>query len=178
MSDVEVMRLSRQVNEMQQQKTERISRFRQEAATDLVRVQSDLAQLDEQQIVRQDALSAPRSKSRARRRQVHRGRHRRRRRRQRRAHPRNRPLGPCVLVEAASAPRTSVCPRRPNGRGQAHRLRLQRLWRPRRQGHLPQPRRHQRRRQSPDGGYYRAIVTAERNNLKYMGEAPPVIPSA
>jgi adhesin transport system membrane fusion protein len=57
MSDVEVMRLHRQVNEIQQQRSERISRYRQEASQELVRVQSELAQLDEQMVVRQDALT-------------------------------------------------------------------------------------------------------------------------
>jgi adhesin transport system membrane fusion protein len=57
MSDVEVMRLNRQVNEMQQQRAERVSRYRQEASTDLVRVQSEMAQLGEQMVVRQDALT-------------------------------------------------------------------------------------------------------------------------
>jgi adhesin transport system membrane fusion protein len=56
MSDVEVMRLNRQVNELQQQRSERISRFRQEASSDLVRVQTEMAQLDEQMVVRQDAM--------------------------------------------------------------------------------------------------------------------------
>lgn len=56
MSNVEVMRLTRQVNELQQQRNERISRFRQEASTDLSRVQTELAQLDEQLVVRRDAL--------------------------------------------------------------------------------------------------------------------------
>ncbi|UXH76861.1 HlyD family type I secretion periplasmic adaptor subunit [Roseateles amylovorans] len=56
MSNVEVMRLTRQVNELQQQRNERISRFRQEASTDLSRVQTELAQIDEQMVVRRDAL--------------------------------------------------------------------------------------------------------------------------
>jgi len=57
MSDVEVMRLGRQVNEMQQQRAERISRFRQEASSELVRVQNELALQDEQMVVRQDAMT-------------------------------------------------------------------------------------------------------------------------
>lgn len=56
MSNVEVMRLTRQVNELQQQRNERVSRFRQEASSDLSRVQTELAQLDEQLVVRRDAL--------------------------------------------------------------------------------------------------------------------------
>lgn len=57
MSEVEVMRLRRQVNELSMQVQERINHFRQEAATELVRVQSELAQLDQQQVVRKDALT-------------------------------------------------------------------------------------------------------------------------
>nr|WP_316639510.1 HlyD family type I secretion periplasmic adaptor subunit [uncultured Roseateles sp.] len=56
MSDVEVMRLSRQVNELQEQRNERQNRFRQEASSELVRIQSELAQLDEQLVVREDVL--------------------------------------------------------------------------------------------------------------------------
>ncbi len=56
LSDVEVMRLRRQVNDLRLQNQERINRFRQEASTDLVRVRSELAQLDEQQIAREDAV--------------------------------------------------------------------------------------------------------------------------
>jgi len=56
MSNVEVMRLTRQVNELQQQRNERVSRFRQEASSDLSRVQTELAQIDEQMVVRRDAL--------------------------------------------------------------------------------------------------------------------------
>lgn len=55
-SDVEVMRLSRQVNELQQQRNERVNRFRQDASSDLVRVQTELSQLDEQLIVREDVM--------------------------------------------------------------------------------------------------------------------------
>jgi len=56
MSNVEVMHLQRQVNELQQQRSERISRFRQEASSELVRLQNDLAMQDEQMVVREDAL--------------------------------------------------------------------------------------------------------------------------
>jgi adhesin transport system membrane fusion protein len=56
MSNVEVMHLSRQVNDLQQQRSERINRFRQEASSDLVRLQNELAMQDEQMIVREDAL--------------------------------------------------------------------------------------------------------------------------
>lgn len=56
MSDVEVMRLTRQVSELQVQRSERINRFRQEAAGELVKVQNDLAMLEEQMVVRTDQL--------------------------------------------------------------------------------------------------------------------------
>jgi membrane fusion protein, adhesin transport system len=56
MSDVEVMRVRRQVNELNLQSQERLNRFRQEASSELVRAQTELAQLDEQQRVRVDAL--------------------------------------------------------------------------------------------------------------------------
>lgn len=56
MSDVEVMRLRRQVNDLQLQSQERVNRFRQDASTDLVRVQTELAQIDEQMAGRADVL--------------------------------------------------------------------------------------------------------------------------
>lgn len=56
MSEVEVMRVRRQVNDLQLQTQERINRFRQEAAGEMVRVRNELAQLDEQMVVRDDAL--------------------------------------------------------------------------------------------------------------------------
>lgn len=56
MSDVEVMRLRRQIGEMQQQADERRGRFRQEASTQLLQVQSELAQLAQQQVARDDAV--------------------------------------------------------------------------------------------------------------------------
>ncbi|WP_349743730.1 HlyD family type I secretion periplasmic adaptor subunit [Roseateles cavernae] len=57
MSDVEVMRLSRQVNELELQRSERVSRFRQEASGELVKLRNELAQQQEQMVVRQDALT-------------------------------------------------------------------------------------------------------------------------
>lgn len=57
MSNVEVMRVTRQVNELQQQRNERISRFRQDSSTELSKAQTDLAQLDEQLVVRRDAVT-------------------------------------------------------------------------------------------------------------------------
>jgi len=56
MSEVEVMRLRRQRNELLMQVQERRNRFRQEASTELLRVRTELAQLGEQQVVRDDAL--------------------------------------------------------------------------------------------------------------------------
>ncbi|PZP31327.1 MAG: hypothetical protein DI603_13275 [Roseateles depolymerans] len=56
MSEVEVMRLNRQINEMRQQRQERVSRFRQDASQELARQENELSALDEQQVVRQDAM--------------------------------------------------------------------------------------------------------------------------
>lgn len=56
MSEVEVMRVNRQINDLRQQRQERISRFRQEASQELARQENELAALDEQQVVRQDAM--------------------------------------------------------------------------------------------------------------------------
>lgn len=56
MSNVEVMRLTRQVSEMQGSRTERINRFRQEVSAELVRLQNELAMLDEQLVVRNDQM--------------------------------------------------------------------------------------------------------------------------
>jgi len=56
MSEVEVMRLRRQANELQLQVQERVNRFRQDASAELVRVRTELAQLEEQLVVKQDVL--------------------------------------------------------------------------------------------------------------------------
>lgn len=56
MSEVEVMRLRRQVNDQNLQAQERINRFRQDASADLVRVRTELALLEEQLVVRDDML--------------------------------------------------------------------------------------------------------------------------
>jgi adhesin transport system membrane fusion protein len=56
MSDVEVMRLRRQVNDMAMGTQERINRFRQDASAELVKQQTELATLGEQQVVRDDML--------------------------------------------------------------------------------------------------------------------------
>ena len=56
MSEVEVMRLRRQVNDQQLSARERINKFRQDASTDLVRVQTELSLLEEQLAGRADVL--------------------------------------------------------------------------------------------------------------------------
>lgn len=56
MSNVEVMRLSRQVGDLQQARQERLNRFRQDASGELVKAQNDLAALEEQLVVRSDQL--------------------------------------------------------------------------------------------------------------------------
>lgn len=56
MSEVEVMRLRRQVNDMALVTQERINRFRQDASAELVKAQTELTMLGEQQVVRDDIL--------------------------------------------------------------------------------------------------------------------------
>ncbi|MDP3084101.1 MAG: HlyD family type I secretion periplasmic adaptor subunit [Rubrivivax sp.] len=56
MSEVEVMRVRRQMNDLTLQTQERINRFRQEASADLVRVRTELSLLDEQMVARDDVL--------------------------------------------------------------------------------------------------------------------------
>jgi adhesin transport system membrane fusion protein len=56
MSEVEVMRLRRQLNDMSLQTQERINRFRQDASAELVRLRTELAMLDEQMVARDDVL--------------------------------------------------------------------------------------------------------------------------
>jgi adhesin transport system membrane fusion protein len=56
LSEVEVMRLQRQLNDQEMQAEERINRFRQDARTELLRVRAELAQLLEQQEGRADVL--------------------------------------------------------------------------------------------------------------------------
>jgi adhesin transport system membrane fusion protein len=56
LSDVEVMRLRRQSNDLLLQIQDRVNRFRQEASSELVRVQTEMAQLEEQLVVKQDVL--------------------------------------------------------------------------------------------------------------------------
>jgi adhesin transport system membrane fusion protein len=56
MSEVEVMRVRRQVNDLNLQVQERLNRHRQDASVELARLQTELAQLDENQVVRDDAV--------------------------------------------------------------------------------------------------------------------------
>jgi adhesin transport system membrane fusion protein len=63
LSNVEVMRLRRQANDLLLQVQDRINRFRQEASSDLVRAQTELAQVQEQMVVKQDVLSRTQIKS-------------------------------------------------------------------------------------------------------------------
>ncbi len=56
MSEVEVMRVRRQVNDLNLQVQERINRFRQDASAELVKVRNELSQVEEQMVVRDDAL--------------------------------------------------------------------------------------------------------------------------
>jgi adhesin transport system membrane fusion protein len=56
MSEVEVMRVRRQLNDLELQTQERINRYRQDAAAELVRVRNELAVMEEQAVVRDDAL--------------------------------------------------------------------------------------------------------------------------
>ncbi|AKJ28529.1 HlyD family type I secretion periplasmic adaptor subunit [Caldimonas brevitalea] len=56
LSEVEILRLRRQSNDLELQIQERINRFRQDASTELLRAQTELAQLDEQMVVKQDVL--------------------------------------------------------------------------------------------------------------------------
>jgi adhesin transport system membrane fusion protein len=63
MSEVEVMRLQRQVNDLTLQIQERVNRFRQEASSELVKVRTELAQIEEQMVVKQDLLTRTTLKS-------------------------------------------------------------------------------------------------------------------
>lgn len=56
MSEVEVMRVRRQVNDLNMQMEDRVNRFRQESSAELVRLQTELAQVGEQMVVRDDAV--------------------------------------------------------------------------------------------------------------------------
>jgi adhesin transport system membrane fusion protein len=56
MSEVEVMRVRRQFNDLSLQVQERINRHRQEASVELARLQTELTQLEENLVVRDDAV--------------------------------------------------------------------------------------------------------------------------
>lgn len=56
MPEVEVMRLRRQRSDLVQERQERQNQYRQQASADLVRVRNELAQLNEQLVVRDDVL--------------------------------------------------------------------------------------------------------------------------
>jgi adhesin transport system membrane fusion protein len=56
MSEVEVMRVRRQVNDLNLQVQERINRHRQDASAELTRAQTELTQLDENLVLRDDAV--------------------------------------------------------------------------------------------------------------------------
>ncbi len=56
LSEVEVLHLRRQINDMNLQSEDRVNRFRQDASTDLAKTQTELAQIQEQQAGRQDVL--------------------------------------------------------------------------------------------------------------------------
>ncbi|MCH7344981.1 HlyD family type I secretion periplasmic adaptor subunit [Pelomonas sp. CA6] len=178
MSDVEVMRLARQVNELQQQRNERVSRFRQEASADLSRVQTELAQVDEQMVVRQDAMRHTLLKSPVR------------------GLVKNIrintvggvvttgapimeivPLGPRVLIEARIKPRDV-------GFVQIGQTAIVKLagYDYNVHGGLEgkveyiSPDALGETEKGGDATYYRAVVAAERNNLRLKGEPLPVIP--
>jgi membrane fusion protein, adhesin transport system len=57
MSEVEVMRVRRQINDLSLQMQERGNRFRQDASSELVRVRTELRVLEEQLVVRDDQLA-------------------------------------------------------------------------------------------------------------------------
>jgi adhesin transport system membrane fusion protein len=63
LSDVEVMRLRRQVNDLMLQIQDRTNRFRQDASSELVKVRTELAQIEEQMVVKQDVLQRTSLKS-------------------------------------------------------------------------------------------------------------------
>lgn len=177
MSDVEVMRLNRQVNEIQQQRAERLSRYRQEASQELVRVQSEMSQLDEQMVVRQDALTRTVLKS-----PVH-------------GVVKSvkagtiggvigsgapileiAPIGPKVLVEAKIKPKDIGFIRL----GQTAEIKLA-GYDFNTYGGLEGKVTYMGPDVITEGdksgeGHYRVVITAERNNLKYKGEKLPVIP--
>jgi adhesin transport system membrane fusion protein len=56
LSEIEVLHLRRQINDLDLQSQDRINRFRQDASTELAKLQTDLAQVEEQQAGRRDVL--------------------------------------------------------------------------------------------------------------------------
>lgn len=56
MSEVEVIRLRRQVNDLQLANQDRLNKFKQDASTELVRVQNEVNQIEEQMAGRADVL--------------------------------------------------------------------------------------------------------------------------
>jgi adhesin transport system membrane fusion protein len=63
LSEVEVLHLRRQINEISLQSEDRVNRFRQDAASDLAKSQTELASLDEQMAGRRDVLARTTLKS-------------------------------------------------------------------------------------------------------------------
>jgi membrane fusion protein, adhesin transport system len=63
LSEVEVLHLRRQINEMALQTEDRLNRFRQDASSELAKSKTELAALEEQQAGRQDVLSRTMIKS-------------------------------------------------------------------------------------------------------------------
>jgi adhesin transport system membrane fusion protein len=56
LSEMDVLHLRRQINDMSLQSEDRVNRFRQDASSELIKQQTDLAQIEEQQAGRQDVL--------------------------------------------------------------------------------------------------------------------------
>ena len=56
LSEMDVLHLRRQINDMALQSEDRVNRFRQDASSELIKQQTDLAQIEEQQAGRQDVL--------------------------------------------------------------------------------------------------------------------------
>jgi adhesin transport system membrane fusion protein len=180
MSEVEVMRLRRQVNDLRLQNQERINRFRQEASTELLRVRSELAQLEEQQVVREDQLRRTVLKSPVR------------------GLVKNIrvmtvggvvaggapimeivPLGPRVLIEARVKPADIGFIRV----GQTAEIKLS-AYEYNIYGGLrgtveyisPDALGDAERQGGADGTYYRALIRADSSSLKAHGEALPILP--
>ncbi|MCK9686588.1 HlyD family type I secretion periplasmic adaptor subunit [Scleromatobacter humisilvae] len=63
LSEVEVLHLRRQINEMSLQTEDRMNRFRQDASSELAKLKTELAALQEQQAGRQDVLERTKIKS-------------------------------------------------------------------------------------------------------------------